>query len=133
MLSLTVLMLCFQNCTSGEGLGSSDNESLSVPATIFAAKAQDCSQASTTFKVSETVYICAQNIGLPLKYCHSFDGLNCVSQQSILAATGWGLVGGNWVKAFPATSSFGVSSITAYAIEINNPSSFGQTSFTVSP
>jgi hypothetical protein len=134
MLSLIILMLGFQNCSSGVGLNgfdSQDSDSIIDPPSVFAAKDSGCTQPYSDFKTSETIYICIQNAGNAPQFCIATAGSGVCNIASGVAsaATGWGGMSGNWVKAY----TFSAYSYAAYVTHTSDPSSIGQSSFNVTP
>lgn len=143
MMSLVTVMLFFQNCSSGEGLygGSSLTDGfITDPPVVFASKTSTCITPSTLFKVGESVYICIQNAGVTPTYCHAVSGDTSCTRTTVSAANGWGYMpSGSWVRGF-STSATNVQNTfwagytyVAYAMHTDDPTSFGQASFTVSP
>lgn len=136
MLSLVVLMLGFQNCSSGDGLnnfGSTlDDGGLVIPPSVFASKTVNCSQPYTDFKITENIYICVQNAGIAPIYCHTYAGSSQCARETISTVGGWSGMNGNWVKGFSASTVFGVGSFTSYGVHTDDPSAIGQANFNVS-
>jgi hypothetical protein len=136
MLSLTLLMLGFQNCSSSEGMnssGSDDGGFIIDPPIVFASATSACSVRRADFQVADPLYLCVQNAGSAPTICIEKDGSgNCFYTQVISSASGWGGIGGNWVKNFTGSFPAG-STYTAYAIHTDDHTSFGQENFTVSP
>lgn len=142
MMSLTLTMLFFQNCSSGEGLygGNSLTDGfITDPPVVFASKASTCVTPSTSFKVGESVYICIQNAGVAPIYCHSLSGDSTCTRTTVSTANGWSYMpSGTWVRGF-ATSTNTANTFwagytyVAYVIHTDDATAYGQSSFTVSP
>jgi hypothetical protein len=141
MMSLVLVMLFFQNCSSGEGLygGSSLTDGfITDPPVVFASKASTCITPSTLFKVGETVYICIQNAGVAPTYCHTLSGDTNCTRSVVSSANGWGyLPSGTWVRgvatSIGAANTFWAGyTYVAYVIHTDDATSFGQGSFSVS-
>lgn len=140
MLSLTVLMLFFQNCSpTGEGLGFDSSVTdgfITNPPEVFTSKASDCVTPSYNFKVSEPLYVCIKNAGIAPKFCVAYSGgANC-NYNTITTAAAWSnFSAGSWVKVFSSQTynAFSPGNYTVYVVHTDDPSSFGQSNVTVSP
>lgn len=137
MLSLTVLMLFFQNCSpQGSGLfsdGSVTDGFVTSPPIVFTSSTSACSVPTATFTSSQTIYVCVQNAGVAPLYCHSAAGAACTNYVTLSASQGWNSSTGIWYRAYPG-GSFGAGfSYTAMAWHTDDHSSSGQYTFTVYP
>jgi hypothetical protein len=135
MLSLTVLMLGFQNCSSGDGLDSfdsQDSDSIITPPTIFASKTSNCSQPYQNFKSNENIYMCISNAGTAPIYCHASAQSSTCTYQIVSAANGWSGMNGNFAKGYPA-GFFPLDNYKAYVKHTDDPNSIGQADFNVIP
>lgn len=140
MLSLTMTMLFFQNCSPSGGLYSSESGEdgfITNPPIVFASKTSSCSAQSSDFKTGDTVYICVQNAGAAPVYCHSVAGYSGCSQYITLSTTtGWSGSNGNWMKAFPVGGANGFQvgySYTIYGMHTDDKSAVGQSTFSIYP
>jgi len=142
MMSLTVTMLFFQNCTSGEGLydGNSLTDGfITDPPVVFASKASACITPSISFKVGEPVYICIQNAGVAPTYCHALSEDEECTYTTVSTANGWSYKpSGTWIRRFATSTNTANTfwagySYTAYATHTDDVTASGQGSFTVSP
>lgn len=139
LISLTITMLFFQNCSPGGGLydGSSVTDDFLVdPPVIFAAKNSTCTQISTTFAAAETVYICIQQAGVAPIYCHDLSISPTCTRITISTANGWtSSSSGNWRRGFSVANGngFGAGTFTAYVVHTDDPNSVSNTTFTVNP
>lgn len=140
MMSLTTVMLFFQNCSSGEGLynGNSVTDGfITDPPVVFASTSNACVQATTSFKVGSTVYICIQNAGVAPTYCHTLSGNSNCTYTAVSTANGWSyLPSGTWVRGIGTSvqtqNTFWVGyTYTAYAIHTDDSTAYGQATFTV--
>lgn len=131
MLSLTVLVLFFQNCSpSSGGLfsdGSYGNGVVTDPPYVFASRSAYCNSMATSFLVSEEVYICIQNAGTAPQHCIA-KATDCANYTPVSIANGWQGSTGVWVKKYLAGEQ-GVYIIKA--VHTNDMSSIGQFSFQV--
>ncbi|MES2767711.1 MAG: hypothetical protein V4596_01080 [Bdellovibrionota bacterium] len=136
LISLTMTMLFFQNCSPSGGLYSGDsNDPLLIdPPVIFAAKNSACTQISTAFKTNEVIYICIQKAGTAPIYCHEYSTSTTCVRNVVSTANSWSAMsGGNWVRGFSTASGTGfpVGTFTSYVERSDDPLAVSNTTFTV--
>lgn len=136
LLSLTMTMLFFQNCSQGGSLyeGNSITDPFIVdPPIVFASKNSGCTQISTVFLTTEPIYICLQKAGVAPTYCHEFSTATSCNKV-VVTSPGWTSTSmGNWVKVFSAatTGAFPVGTYTAYVVHTDDVQAVGTATFTV--
>lgn len=139
LMSLTMTMLFFQNCSPSGGLYDGDSvtdDFIIDPPTIFAAKDAGCVQIATSFAVSEPVYICIQKAGIAPIYCHDLSTSPTCDRITISRNNGWtSMRTGSWTRGFSAATggAFGAGTFTAYVIHTDDPNAVSNTTFTVNP
>jgi len=135
LLSLTVLMIGFQNCsqTGVSGLTEGDliDGMFSNPNVIVSTS--PCGAPTSTFHTGQVIYICVQDGGSNPNYC--FEQSNgpqpCAPFQSMQSMQGWTYNNGSWYKGFSGTNAIPQGSYSVYAQSETSPQ-IG-TSFTVLP
>jgi len=139
LMSLTVTMLFFQNCSPSGGLydGNSVTDDFIVdPPTIFTAKDASCVSIATTFAATEPVFVCIQKAGVSPIYCHNVSTSQNCDRITISTSNGWvSSRSGSWTRGFSAATggAFGPGTFTAYVIHTDDPNAVSNTTFTVNP
>lgn len=137
LMSLTVTMLFFQNCSPSGGLydnGSETDDFIVDPPTIYTGTNSTCQPLVSTFKTTDTVYICINNAGTAPSFGFApYNGAGYHAGYPVVVSTGAGWSSrstGNWSIAFPG-SNFALGPVDAYVTHTNDSNAFGKATLTI--
>lgn len=128
MLSLTVLMLFFQNCSPSGGLFTNDSSHGLIinPPLVYASRDVNCGSQATNFFPNEIINVCIQNAGTAPRFCVS-NNVDCSPNEAVSTASGWSASSGIWKKTYQTQ----LGSFLIKAVHTDDVSAIGQYNFMV--